>query len=46
MGKEELAQLVSANQIIFEKCRDALFHNGGSQEQLDRALAMIRLFGI
>lgn len=45
MGREELTQLVSANQIVFEKCRDALLHNGVSQEQLDRAFAMIRLFG-
>lgn len=45
MGREELTQLVSANQIIFEKCRDVLLHNGVSQEQLDRAFAMIRLFG-
>lgn len=46
MEEWELSQLASSNQAIFEKCRNALLHNGVSQEQICGALAMIKLFGI
>lgn len=46
MSKPELSQLASANNLIFEKCKNALFHNGVSQEQLNNALIMIKLFGV
>lgn len=44
MEEQELAQLVSANKVIFEKCKNALFHNGVSQEQINKALTMVKLF--
>lgn len=46
MDEQELSQLASANRVIFEKCRNALYHNGVSQEQLDSALAVMKLFGM
>lgn len=43
--ERERLQLASANRVIFEKCKSALSHNGVSQELLDRALAMVKVFG-
>lgn len=44
MEERDLSQLASSNQAIFEKCRNALLHNGVSQEQISSALAAIKLF--
>lgn len=46
MEEQELAQLVSANKVIFEKCKNALFHNGVLQEQINKALTMVKVFGL
>lgn len=46
VSKTELSQLASANNIIFEKCKSALLHNGVSQEQINNALMMVKLFGV
>lgn len=46
MNNDELSQLASANKSIFEKCKNALFHNGVSQEQLNNALSMSEFFGV
>ena len=45
IGREELRQLARDNQIIFEKCRTAMRNNGISETQLNKALAMIKVYG-
>ena len=45
LGKEALRQLAQDNQAIFEKCKTALLNNGIPQEQLNRSLESLKIFG-
>lgn len=46
MEERELSMLASANQVIYNKCKNALLHNGILQKQIDSALTMVKIYGI
>jgi len=45
LADADLQQLAQNNRIIFGKCKTAMLHNGISEEQMNDALEIIRLFG-
>jgi len=45
IGKQKLQQLAQDNQIIFEKCKIAMLHNGITQEQMNHSFETLKIFG-
>lgn len=46
LDAEELQQLIRANTAIFEKCKTAMLNSGISAEEINRALELLRIFGV
>jgi len=45
IGEKEIQQLARDNRAIFEKCKTAMRNNGISEQQLNKALETIKIFG-
>jgi hypothetical protein len=45
IGENGLQQLTRDNRAIFEKCKTALLNNGNSEEQVNKALETVKIFG-
>lgn len=46
LSKEDIQRLSEDNKTVFEKCRTAMLNNGVSEEQLQCAFEVLKIFGV
>lgn len=46
LDDKALQQLSNDNKVIYEKCKSAMLNNGVSEQQLDCAFELLKLFGV